>query len=145
MVFQKSLLQFKPRSWMSTIFVRLSNKLLQRKLQIIKCSSKQSRVTLPKNFNCQPSVHKWIKKRFSQHTTIFFWKQHESRFIHCFSYFLINIFQISLMQLPFQTEIKIPITNKDFFGTTFSFFFNYCKTFNFLPFLLPIIVYIFYH
>ena len=65
-------LQFKQSSWMFSIFVRSSNKLIQRKLQTIKCSSKQSRVTLEKNFNCQPSVHKWIKKLFSQQITNFF-------------------------------------------------------------------------
>ena len=72
MAFKKWLLQFKQRSWMSTIFVRLSNKLIQRKLQTVKCSSKQSRAPLSKNFNCQPCVQKWIKKLFSQQITIFF-------------------------------------------------------------------------
>ena len=60
------------KTWMSLPFLSDRQTLLQRKLQTIKCSSKQSSVALPKHFNCQPSVHKWIKKLFSQQLTIFF-------------------------------------------------------------------------
>ena len=72
------------------------------------------------------------KETFFTANNNFFGKQHESHLIHYFSYFMINIFPISLLQSPFQTEIKIAIVNKDYFWKNiYFFFFNYCRTLNF--------------